>query len=41
MDMSKERAADCKWKNYIPPWIVRSLALDMFKPSPDHNMTEL
>lgn len=41
MNGSEGRSADCKWKKYIPPWVVSPLSLDMFKLSPDNNMTGL
>lgn len=41
MNKSKGRAADCKWKKYIRPWVMSSPSPDIFKPRPDHNMPEL
>lgn len=41
MHGSREGQLICKWKKYILPWVVSPPPPDMFKPSPDHNMTEL
>lgn len=41
MSGSKGRPTDCKWKKYIPPWVVSTPPLGMFKPNLDHNMIEL